>query len=161
MPFISWPIQGYNGPTKDVGNTALQFGRNQEANTDAPAGVLAKSLLSCLTLCNPVDCSPPVSPRDSPGRDTGVGCRDLQGIFPTQGLNLCLLHFPHWQAGSLPLLPPGKAIDALGHSLYPCIICTNMRTPSPTKSPASGEKAFLLSHGTVAAKTRKFLTWNQ
>ena len=27
----------------------------------------------------------------------------LQGIFPTQGLNLCLLHLLHWQVNSLPL----------------------------------------------------------
>ena len=32
----------------------------------------------------------------------------LQGIFPTQGLNLCLSCFLHWQAGFLPLVPPGK-----------------------------------------------------
>ena len=33
------------------------------------------------------------SPWDSPGRNTGVGCRALlQGIFPTQGLNPGLLH---------------------------------------------------------------------
>ena len=32
-------------------------------------------------------------PRDSPGKNTGVGCRALlQGIFPTQGSNLSLLH---------------------------------------------------------------------
>ena len=32
-------------------------------------------------------------PWDSPGRKTGVGCHSLlQGIFLTQGLNLCLLH---------------------------------------------------------------------
>ena len=32
---------------------------------------------------------------DSPGKNTGVGCHVLlQGIFPTQGLNPCLLHFP-------------------------------------------------------------------
>ena len=46
---------------------------------------------------------------DSPGKNTGVGCHAvLQGIFLTQGLNphrLCLLQ---WQAGSLPLAPPGK-----------------------------------------------------
>ena len=29
-----------------------------------------------------------------------------QEIFPTQGLNLHLLHLLHWQAGSLPLAPP-------------------------------------------------------
>ena len=32
----------------------------------------------------------------------------LQGIFPTQGWNWCLLHQLHWQAGSLPLAPHGK-----------------------------------------------------
>ena len=46
---------------------------------------------------------------DSPGKNTGVGCRALlQGIFPTQGSNLHLLHLLHWQAGPLPLAPPGK-----------------------------------------------------
>ena len=40
-------------------------------------------------------------PWDSPGKNAGVSCHFLlQGIFPTQGLNLCLLH---WQADSLPL----------------------------------------------------------
>ena len=32
----------------------------------------------------------------------------LQGIFPTQGFNPHLLCLLHWQAGSLPLAPPGK-----------------------------------------------------
>ena len=32
-------------------------------------------------------------PWNFPGKDTGMGCHFLlQGIFPTQGLNLCLLH---------------------------------------------------------------------
>ena len=32
-------------------------------------------------------------PWDSPGKNTGVGCHAvLQGIFPTQGLNLSVLH---------------------------------------------------------------------
>ena len=35
----------------------------------------AKSLQSCLTLCDPIDGSPPGSPNpwDSPGKNTGVG----------------------------------------------------------------------------------------
>ena len=38
-------------------------------------------------------------PWDSLGRNTGVGCHALlQGIFPTQGLNLHLLCLLHWQA---------------------------------------------------------------
>ena len=48
-------------------------------------------------------------PWDSPGKTTGLGCHALlQGIVSAQGWNLCLLHLLHWQAGSLPLAPPGK-----------------------------------------------------
>ena len=50
---------------------------------------------SCLTLCYPMDCSPPGSSVHEifPGKDTGVGCHFLlQGIFPTQGSNPGLLH---------------------------------------------------------------------
>ena len=51
---------------------------------------------SCLTLCYPMDCSPPklLCPWNSPDKNTGVGCHFLlQGIFPTQGSNPGLLHF--------------------------------------------------------------------
>ena len=76
--------------------------------------VPAKLLQSCPTLCDPMDCRPPGSSvqsqsgsSDSPGKNTGVCCCALlQGIFPTQGLNLPLLH---WQLGSLPLEPPGSS----------------------------------------------------
>ena len=34
----------------------------------------------------------------------------LWGIFPTQGLNLHLLHLLYWQADSYPLAPPVKPI---------------------------------------------------
>ena len=47
---------------------------------------------------------------DSPGKNTGVGCRFLiQGFFPTQGSNshlFCLLHFG--QTNSLPLCHLGN-----------------------------------------------------
>ena len=40
---------------------------------------------------------------DSPGKNPAVGCHTLlQGIFPTQGLNLNL---PHWLADFVPLRP--------------------------------------------------------
>ena len=51
----------------------------------------------CLTLCDPMDCSPPGSSREIlhgnfPGKNTGEGCHALlQGIFLTQELNLGLL----------------------------------------------------------------------
>ena len=65
------------------------------------------------TLCNPMDCSLPGSSvhGNSPGKITGVGCHFLlQGIFPSQGMNLCLLHLLHWQADSLPLCHLGNWI---------------------------------------------------
>ena len=46
-------------------------------------------------------------PWDFLGKNTGVGCYSLlQEIFPTQGLNPCLLH---WQAGSSPRSHKGSA----------------------------------------------------
>ena len=56
-----------------------------------------------LTLCNSIDCSLPGSSvhRILQARLLEWVCHFLlQGIFPTQELNLCLLH---WQADSLPL----------------------------------------------------------
>ena len=42
-------------------------------------------------------------PWDSPGKNTGVDYHALlQGIFPTQRWNPCLLHLLHWQAGFFP-----------------------------------------------------------
>ena len=52
-----------------------------------------------------------LSPWDSPGRTTGVGCHSLlHGIFLTWRSNPCLLHLLQWQAGSLSLVPPGKHV---------------------------------------------------
>ena len=84
--------------------------------------VSAKSLQSCLTPCDPMDCSPPGSSvlGDSPDKNTGVGCHALlQGIFPTRRSNPCLLCLLHWQAGSLPLEPPGKHYR--GAQIYVCV----------------------------------------
>ena len=47
-----------------------------------------------------------MNPRDSPGKNTGVGCHALlQGIFPTQGSNPGLP-----PVDSLPSEPTGKPI---------------------------------------------------
>ena len=52
--------------------------------------VKVKVAQSCLTLCDPTDCT---VHENSPGKNTRVGCLSLlQGIFATQGLNPGLLH---------------------------------------------------------------------
>ena len=71
----------------------------------------AKPLQLCLTLCDPMDCSPPGSSVHGilQARILERVCHVLlQEIFPTQGLKPCLLCLLHWQAGSLPLVPPGN-----------------------------------------------------
>ena len=76
-----------------------------------------KSLQSCLTLCNPMNCSPPSS--SVHGILQARILEDwhflLQGIFPIQGSNPHLLCLLHWQVGSLPLAPLGKS---LGENRY-------------------------------------------
>ena len=55
-----------------------------------------------------VACQAPLS-MEFPGKNTGVGCHFLlQGLFPTQGWNQCLLLLLNWQADCLPLAPPRK-----------------------------------------------------
>ena len=61
---------------------------------------------SCLTLCNPVRCSPPGSSvhGDSPGENPGAACHFLpQAIFPTRASKP---RFLRWQGDSRPLSPP-------------------------------------------------------
>ena len=67
---------------------------------------------SCLTLCDPRDCSPPGSSVHgiSQGRILEWVCFLLQGIFSTHGSNP---RFLHWQVDSLLLSHPGSA-----HFLY-------------------------------------------
>ena len=81
----------------------LLFNKHLKQFLHISCAVFSHSVVS-----NPMDCSLPGSfvHGDSPDRNTGVGCHFLlQGIFLTQGLNLCLLHLLHWQAGSLPPVP--------------------------------------------------------
>ena len=61
------------------------------------AWVHVQSLQPWPTLCDPVDCSPLGSLTwDSPGKKSGMRNHALlQGIFPTQGSNLHLLHCKH------------------------------------------------------------------
>ena len=67
-----------------------------------------QSLRSGPTLCNPWTVAHR-APWNFSDENTGVGLLFLlQGIFPTQGSNPCLLHPAHWQLSSMPLAPPGN-----------------------------------------------------
>ena len=64
---------------------------------------------SCPALCNPTDYSPPGSSVHGISQARILGRPFLlQRIFPTQGLNPCLLCLLHWQANSLSTVPLGK-----------------------------------------------------
>ena len=56
------------------------------------AAAAAKSLQSCLTLCDPIGGSP--RPWDSPGKNTGVGCHFLLQPSSIFCICLCVLLFP-------------------------------------------------------------------
>ena len=73
----------------------------------------------CLTLCNPMNGSPPGSSvHGILQARRRVGCHALlQGIFLTHGSNPHLLCFLHWQVRSLALAPPGKT--GYPYELYP------------------------------------------
>ena len=61
----------------------MKFGPNSNL-----CAVMCLGAQQCSTLCGPMDCNLPGASvhGDSPGRNTGVGCRALlQEIFPAQG----------------------------------------------------------------------------
>ena len=67
---------------------------------------------SRVRLCDPMDCSLPGSSVHGilqAGILEWVAMPSSKGIFATQRWNLPLLCLLHWQAGSLPLVPPGKS----------------------------------------------------
>ena len=67
------------------------------------------------------------------------GCHaPLQGIFSTQGSNPCVLCLLHWQAGSLPLAPPGKACFATAPPSHPQLWIKIGHNP--------GERGNIMSH---------------
>ena len=77
----------------------------------------AKSFQSCPTLCDPKDCSPPGSSVHGI-----LQARILEWVAlpssressrPRDWTCISLWHLLHWQAGSLPLAPPGKPLACM------------------------------------------------
>ena len=74
--------------------------------------VCAKSPQPCPTLCNPMDCSPlgfSVHGILQARILEWVAMPSSRGSSPPKELNPISCHLLHWQAGSLPLEPSGKA----------------------------------------------------
>ena len=70
----------------------------------------------CLTLCGPMDCSPPGSSVHGILQEKILEWGAISysgGVFPTQGSKPCLFHLRLWQADSLPLVPPVKPLSDL------------------------------------------------
>ena len=82
------------GPVHSTGNSA-QFYAAAWMGRKFGEEWIHVYLCMCPTLCDPINCKPTrlLSPWDSPGKNTGVGCHFLlRGIFPTQRLNPCTLN---------------------------------------------------------------------
>ena len=87
---------------------------------------------SCLTLCDPMDCSLPGSSIHGIvlGQNTGVGYHFLlQRIFPVHGSNLCLLCLLYCRQILYPLSHQGSPPNFVWWSLYsiPVWVCCCIR----------------------------------
>ena len=82
-------------PCFSAGGTGLSHGwRTKIRVYVCVCSVVSNCFVTAWTIAHQAPC-----PWDAPGMNTGVGCHArLQGIFPTQGSKLHLLH---WQADSL------------------------------------------------------------
>ena len=88
--------------TNDIQNGYWEIMTSKKLTCDNAYNVAHMCSVMCDSLL-PRDYSPSGSSIHGifQGKNTGVGCHSLlQGIFPTQRLNLGLLCFLHWQAGS-------------------------------------------------------------
>ena len=82
----------------------------------AAATTAAKSFQSCPTLCDPIDGSPPGSPRprawDSPGKNTGAGCHFLLQCMKVKSesevAQSCLTH-----SDPMDRSPPGSSAHGI------------------------------------------------
>ena len=91
-------------------------------------------------------------PWDSPGKNTGVGCHLLlQGVFMTQGSNLCLLR---WQVNSLPLNHLGKTIISYYYKTSSNIRISSRNFCSRSPSP----NTFLFGASTKVSKGKWQIT---
>ena len=100
-------------------------------------------------------------PWDFPGKNTGVRCHALlQGIFPTQGWNPCLLRLLHWQVDSLPRNHLGSPyplthlpIHPLTHSSIIHPLLSTIHPPTPPTPAHPGIQAASSHHSSTTHPT--------
>ena len=134
FPVFSWLLAG---PPGNVYRPFQQLkARKIEGLGDsspAAAATAAKLLQSCLTLCNPIDGSPPGSP--VPGKNTGVGCHFLLQCMKVKSITT--------EKYSISIVPQSyllghQAPATLSHSrrgrqhILLAVLCTHWMTVFPT-----------------------------
>ena len=124
-----------------------------------------RSLQLCLTLWDPMNCSRsgPFCPRDSSGKNTGVGCSALlptalpPGDPPGLGIELISLTSNlHWQVSSL--APPGKPIFYFTRSVSQFRL-QHAKLPCPSPTPGDCSKSCPFSwwcHPTISSSVVPF-----
>ena len=106
---------------------------------------------SCLTLCDPMDCSPTGSSvrGDSPGKNTGVCCNAfLQGIFPTQ---VCVAgrFFTDWATSKAQEYQSGQSMPSLGYLPDP-----EIERESPALQAASSPAELPRKPGSISSSSQ-------
>ena len=101
---------GFQMVVQEVSEFSSSHRQSKSATAKGMCVVCTKSLQLCPTLrCYGLQPTRLLCPWDSPVKNTGVGCHALlRGIFLTWQRNPHLFRLLHWQAGSLPPVPPGS-----------------------------------------------------
>ena len=112
-----------------------------------------------LQLCDPMACSPPGSSVRGILQERILGCHALlPGIFLTRGPKPRLLRRFHWQAGSLPLVLPGKP---RGQGTLPEISWRQRCSPSANSGAHSPTTVQIPSLGLLVDPQNHWLvSWN-
>ena len=108
---------------------------------------LVKSLSPVRLFATPWTVAPRLlCPRDSPGKNTGVGCRALlQGIFPAQGSNPGL----SVQVDAVRSEPPGKPRDVPRGRLFPRAGRRQLHLTCPPAPPQDSTEAAAIAEHVV------------
>ena len=120
LTYDNWNVLGVpviKNPPSNAGTWFWSLVR--ELRSHIHVWVHAKLLQLCPTLCDPMDCSPPVSP--APGI-LSASVLEWVSIPYSRGFSqprdqTHISHLLHWEGGSLPLAPPGKTAN-LSHVIF-------------------------------------------